>query len=223
MSAIKAISILALCVVGTIAARAEGVPKGYVIGADSISPNGRFAILYPVGGEGDSNFPANLLVCLGPYSVLSQIGTEGGRPEGARGAPQAKWNGNSVVAIWFAQRWGIEDLAVYEIESDQLKQIQPIWQVVRLMFDKDFKERFLKKYPDEKGLGVTFVTQWAGQNRKPEFEFKGRKLTLDLFADNKPNLSTGPHWTASLHAVWNLDKVDFEKVDFKPAIELREE
>jgi N-acetylmuramoyl-L-alanine amidase len=33
-----------------------------------------------------------------------------------------------------------------------------------------------------------------------------------------------PHWTASLHAVWNLDKVDFDKVDFRPGpIELRPE
>lgn len=24
------------------------------------------------------------------------------------------------------------------------------------------------------------------------------------------------HWTAELHAVWNLDTAKFEKVDFKP-------
>jgi hypothetical protein len=201
-----------------------GIPKGYVVGTESVSPNGRFAILYPVRGDNDADLPPNLLVCLAPYSVLTRIGTEGGRWEGARDQPLAKWNGNSIVAIWFAARWGMEDLAIYEIEADEIKQIQPVWRQVRILFDRDFRERFLSKYPDEKGSGVIFVSQNDVTAGKPEFEFKGRKMLLNLFADNKPNLSTTPHWTASLHAVWNLDKVDFDKVDFRPGpIELRPE
>ena len=166
----------------------------------------------------------NLLVCLKPYSVLTQIGTEGGRWQGARGQPLAKWNGNSIVAIWVAARWGMEDLAIYEIEADEIKQIQPVWRQVRILFDRDFRERFLSKYPDEKGSGVIFVSKGEGPDSKPEFEFKGRKMLLNLFADNKPNLSVTPHWTASLHAVWNLDTAEFDKVDFQPGpIELRPE
>ena len=41
-------------------------------------------------------------------------------------------------------------------------------------------------------------------------------MLLNLFADNKPNLSVTPHWTASLHAVWNLDTAELENVDFRP-------
>src|SRR4029450_8249467 len=104
-----------------------GVPKGYVMGTESVSPNGRFAILYPVRGDNDADLPPNLLVCLAPYAVVTRIGTEGGRWEGARGQPLARWYGNSFVAIWVAGRWGMEDLAIYEIEKDQIKQIQPVW------------------------------------------------------------------------------------------------
>ena len=193
-----------------------GVPKEYIIGTESLSPDARFAILYPVREGNDADLPPNLLVCLAPYSVLARIGTEGGRWEGARGQPLAKWNGNSVVAIWFAARWGIEDLTIFEIEKDEIKGIQPVWRQIRPFFDRDFQQRFLKDYPDEKGSGVIFVSQRDKTDGKPDFEFKGRKLVLNLFADNKPNLSTGTHWTASLHAVWNLDKVDFDKVDFQP-------
>jgi hypothetical protein len=199
-----------------------GVPKGYVVGTESVSPNGRFAMLYPVRGDNDADLPPNLLVCLAPYAVLTRIGTEGGRWEGARGQPLARWNGNSLVAIWWAQKWGIEDLAIYEIEKDEIKRIQPVWRHVRLLFDQDFRECFLKEYPDEKGSGVIFVSRNHVTAGKPEFEFKDHKLLLNLFADNKPNLSTTPHWTASLQAVWNLDKAEFDKVDFRPgSIELR--
>jgi len=197
------------------------IPKGYEIGEKSLSPNGRFAILYPIRGDDNAELPANLLVCLKPYSVLTQIGTEGGRWQGARDEPLAKWNGNSIVAIWVAARWGMKDLAIYEIEADQIKRVQPVWRRVWLLFDHDFRERFLSKYPDEKGSGVIFVSK-GERDSKAELEFKGHKMLLNLFADNKPDLSVTPHWTASLHAVWNLDTAELEHVDFEPGpIELR--
>ena len=115
----------------------------------------------------------------------------------------------------------MKDLAIYEIEADEIKRIQPVWRRVWLLFDDDFRERFLRKYPDEKGSGVIFVSK-GGPDSKPELEFKGHKMLLNLFADNKPDLSVTPHWTASLHAVWNLDTAELEKVDFRPGpIELR--
>ena len=59
--------------------RIADIPKGYELGEKSLSPNGRFAILYPIRGDDSSELPPNLLVCLKPYSVLTRIGTEGGR------------------------------------------------------------------------------------------------------------------------------------------------
>ena len=106
------------------------IPEGYEIGETSLSPNGRFAVLYPIRGDDTAVLPPNLLVCLKPYSVLTRIGTEGGRWQGARDQPLAKWNGNSVVAIWVAARWGMKDLAIYEIEKDEIKRIQPVWRRV---------------------------------------------------------------------------------------------
>jgi hypothetical protein len=231
------IFVFVICIVNAVTVRANesspggatiqpaaDIPQEYEVGEKSLSPNGRFAILYPIRGDDPVELPPNLLVCLKPYSVLTRLGTEGGRWQGARGQPLAKWNGNSMVAIWFTARWGMEDLAIYEIESDEIKRIQPVWRQVYLLFDRDFRKRFLSKYPDEKGSGVIFVVKNEGPDSKPEFEFDGHKMLLNLFADNKPNLSTTPHWTASLHAVWNLDTAEFEKVDFRPGpIELRSE
>src|SRR5262245_66638101 len=133
------IFVLAICLVTAAAACANGtsrsgatiesaadIPKGYEVGEKSLSPNGRFAILYPIRGDDSAELLPNLLVCLKPYSVLTRIGTEGGRWQGGRDQPLAKWNGNSMVAIWVAARWGMEDLAIYEIEADEIKRIQQI-------------------------------------------------------------------------------------------------
>ena len=130
---------------GTSIAIEADIPKGYEIGEKSLSPNGRFAILYPIRGDDTAELPPNLLVCLKPYSVLTRIGTEGGRWQGARDQPLAKWNGNSIVAIWIAARWGMKDLAIYEIEADEIKRIQPVWRRVWLLFDR----RFSKALPEQ--------------------------------------------------------------------------
>jgi hypothetical protein len=170
--------ILVICLVTAVTVRANetsqdgatiqsaaDIPKGYEIGEKSLSPNGRFAILYPIRSDDDAaELPPNLLVCLKPYSMLTRIGTEGGRWQGARDQPLAKWNGNSMVAIWFAARWGMKDLAVYEIEADQIKRVQPVWRRVWLLFDEDFRKRFLSKYPDEKGSGFIFVSKHEGHD-----------------------------------------------------------
>ena len=103
------------------------VPKEYEVGEETVSPDGRFAILYPVRDE-DSNVDPGLT-----------------------------------------------------------------------------------KYPGEDGY--TFVSD---EDRAKEIEFKDRKLILNIFAENKPNLAPGPVWSAELHAVWDLDKAKFDKVDFKP-------
>ena len=156
------------------------IPQGYEIGEKSLSPDGRFAILFPIRGDDSAELPPNLLVCLKPYSVLTRIGTEGGRWQGARDQPLAKWNGNSIVAIWIAARWGMKDLAIYEIEADEIKQIQPVWRRVWLLFDHDFRERFLSKYPDEKGLGVILVSK-GGPRFKARVGIQGPQDVIEPF------------------------------------------
>jgi hypothetical protein len=192
------------------------IPRGYELGKESVSPNGRFALLYPVQNTDTLEVAAvpNVLVRLKPYAVLKEIGDDN-VPLGRRGEPRAQWGSNSVVAISIAAKWGTSDLWIYEIENDRVKRVHPVFKEARKYFDRDFKQRFLKKYPQESD-SFTFVAEGNGPTGVPEVEFKGRKVSLNLFADNKPNLAGGPHWTAELHAVWNLDTGKFDKVDFKP-------
>src|SRR5438876_11722786 len=94
------------------------IPVGYKRGEKSLSPNGRFAILYPIRGDDSAELQPNLLVCLEPYSVLTRIGTDGGRWQGAGDQPLAKWNSNPIVALRIPARRGVKDLAVFGIAAD---------------------------------------------------------------------------------------------------------
>src|SRR6266481_3254655 len=51
------------------------VPKQYEVGEDTISPDGRFGILYPVRDENSNEGPAfpNVLARLKPYEVIKEL------------------------------------------------------------------------------------------------------------------------------------------------------
>ena len=190
-----------------------GVPKQYEVGEDTISPDGRFAILYPVRDEDSNEGPAfpNVLVRLKPYEVIKELDVDPAWKE-MRGSPAAKWGGNQFVAIWRQMKWGNVDLVVYELVNDRVKREEKIWPEVVKYFDRDFHQRFLKKYPKESD-SYTFVSD---NSDVKSFEFKDNKLLLNISAENKPNLAPGPVWSAELHGIWDLDKAKFDKVDFKP-------
>lgn len=191
----------------------ESVPEGYEIGQDSTSPDGRFALLFPVGDQ-DRKLPPNLLVQLNPYRVLAKV-CDPGLVQGATTDLLSEWSGNSTVAIWQFRKWGIVELKVYEIKDGAVARVQDIWPSVRKVFQKDFRERFLKAYPKEAET-IIFVSDEGEENPRRDFQIKGRKVLLDVFADNKPNLAGGPHWSAEMKAAWNLDSGKLENVKFKP-------
>lgn len=215
----RTLTIAALLCLFAPAARA-GIPDGYEIGEDTASPDGRYALLYPTSGS-NAKDPPNLLVQLKPYKVLAEI--RPGVPKGATMDVFTTWSGNDTVAIHQFRKWGLVGLWVYELESDKVKRVHPVLDEARKIFRKDFRERFLKKYPKEEET-IIFVSSEGEENPVPEFEFKGRKLRLNLYADNKPNLAPGPHWSATLKGAWNLDTGKLENVEFQPGkIEIRKE
>lgn len=210
-----------------------GIPKGYEISETqenkSISPNGRFAVLFPLPDDtGNLNdwkntaeYPPNLLVCLKPYRVVATV-TEKGMPIGSRQHRpwfscqlRTEWCGNTVVAISERCKWGISALSIYEIENDRLKRVHPVLQEAKKYFDRDFHARFLKKYPEEIDQ-YKFVSASEEGSDERDFWFKGRDVIVNIYAANKPNVAPGPNWTAELHGVWNLDSGKFKHVDFRP-------
>ena len=190
------------------------LPPGYEVGENTTSPDGQYAVLFPERDDAITTYPPNLLVQLDPYRELAKV-CEPGLPPSATTNLQAEWNGNNTVALWHSRRWGIVDLKVYELAGNTVTRVHPIWDAVREVFRRDFRDRFLSKYPDEAET-IIFISDESESHSRREFTFQDRQVLLDIAADNKPNLASGPHWTASLRAVWNLHTGKLENVKFRP-------
>lgn len=214
---ISALLYVALLALPTAQAKEHpNVPKGYEMPGRAVSPDGRFAVLYPVRDEEPpfEEYPPNLLVKLEPFEVLAKLGKTG-LPQNVTTSLEVEWHGNDFVAIYPFRKWGILDLQVYELAEDKVKRVHPVWKEARKFFEKDIRARLLKKYPKESPT-ITFLSEEGEENPRRDFRFEGHKLLLDLLADNKPNVAVVPHWSARLLATWNLDTAKFEKTDFRP-------
>jgi len=219
MTLLRLSASLSLLLLGLIARGGE-IPAGYEVGEGSASPSGRFAVLYPKRDQPlpSGDYPPNLLVQLEPYRVITQVGSTG-LPQNVTTELGAEWSGEDLVAISEVRKWGLLQLSVYELAGGELKRVHPVGAEARKIFEKDLRARLLKKYPKE---GEYFA--WVSEESAPDFAFEGRTLRLHLFADNKPNLAGGPHWTARLKAVWNFDTGKFNQIDFQPGkIEIRKQ
>lgn len=211
----KLLAIFLLLAVSLVAA---DIPEGYELYDDARSPNGDYALLYP--DRSSEKEPPNLLVQLKPYKVLAEI--RPGVPRGATMDVFPTWSGNNTVAIRQFRKWGLVGLWVYELEGDKVKRVHPVLDEVRKVFKKDFADRVRKKYPKEQET-IIFVSGEGEEDPVPAFEFKGRKLILNFFADNKPNLAPGVHWNATFAGEWNLDTGKLENAKLTPGeLEMRE-
>lgn len=195
-------------------------PDGYELLENTLSPNERYGVLYSTEEDfNEKEFPPNLLVRLNPYRLLAEI-RPGTRPQ-ATLELHAEWNGNSCVALYQFRTWGLFNLWIYKLEKNDSVIKQNVLEAAREIFRKDIRERLLKKYPEETEA-IIFVSPEGEESPKPDFEFRGHQLLLNLFAENKPNLAPGPHWTAKLQATWDIETGKFIKVQLVPyAIELR--
>lgn len=195
-------------------AQAAAIPPGCEIGEGTVSPDGKYAVIYPVFDGRHGDYPPNLLVQLDPYVVLAKL-ADPGLPTNVTTDLLAEWNGNSMVAIWEFRKWGIVSLRVFEVEGDRVVRVHDVWEAVRTEMRRDFRERLLAKFPNQPET-IIFVSSEGEENPEPEFEFRGRHLRIDTRADNSPNLAPGPYWSARVRAVWDLDRGRLEKVRLTP-------
>lgn len=212
----KRILVFLLILTGSLVA--ADIPEGYELFDDARSPDGTYALLYPEGSN-EKDLP-NLLVQLRPYKMLAEI--RPGVPRGATMEVFSTWSGSNTVAIHQFRKWGLVGLWVYDLDGDKVKRVHPVLDEVRKVFKKDFADRVRKKFPNEPE-SIIFVAGEGEEDPVPAFEFKGRKVSLNFFADNKPNLAPGVHWNATFKGVWNLDTGKLEDARLEPGqLEVRE-
>ena len=177
-----------------------GLPKeyaDYLIASNTLSPNKKFAVIYPKAElcvdepkKGSKDRCKDYLVALQPFQILTALDTRWPEFENKnRGGMSATWlKDGSAVLVTLDSRWGPGDIFLYEIRDGKLSRSTNLLKKVHDLLVPDFKK-----------------AKVGGYNAYFDFLFETDDSPMCEFADSAHVRIRGAATTDPKHVSW--DKV----------------
>jgi hypothetical protein len=124
---------------------AAGLPgeygKHYLVAKATMSPDEKFAVIYPTLEFSESKEAKNFLVALKPFKVLATLPTdELYFQDQSHGGVGADWSSNgSSVLITFDGKWGPRDVFLVDLADDKVKRITNMLEKLRELLRPKFR------------------------------------------------------------------------------------
>jgi tetratricopeptide (TPR) repeat protein len=184
----------------------EQYAKNYLIASSTISPDKKFAVIYPKESEEVSSTEdeKDYLVKLEPFSVLGALDTpEPYHENQSHGGISAKWSDDSSAAlVTLDGKWGPRDVLLLELRDGKLKRTTKLLsKVANLLYPN------LRKYKRFNDIGSRLIfTDF-------EVSIQGTKSTnISSSATTNPGLREPPDqpvWDGEVEAIWDIRQAKF--------------
>jgi hypothetical protein len=186
----------------------EKYAKNYLVARSTISPDKKFAVIYPneamedAAGEEEIK---NYLVALQPFATLKPLDTK--RPyfeHESHGGLSAEWSGDSSVGlITLDSKWGPGDVLLVEFHNGKLSRMTNISRKARDLLVPDWRKAKAERYNDYNEF--VFVEDAT-------FKLDGTsRVVIDAEVDTTPNdLGLSPRaWHGHVEAIWDITDAKF--------------
>jgi hypothetical protein len=188
--------------------------KNYLLARGTMSPDEKFAVIYPTLDFSESKEAKDLLVALKPFRVLAPLPTEypyfQNKNHGALGAD---WSSDgSAALITLDIKWGPGDVFLVEFSGDTVKRITNLLEKVRELLRPKF--RAAKPKPESYNDRNDFIFE---QEEGGACNFEGNRLVkIYTKATNDPkDLSKRP-WRVLVKAEWDIAQAKFVSQKITP-------
>ena len=190
----------------------ENYAKNYLIARSTVSPDQKFAVIYPMieaeEAADDANHPErikNYLVVLQPFAVVKSLDTKWPYFQNeSHGGLRAEWSDDSSVAlIVLDAKWGPRDVFLVEFHEGKLSRITNVAQKAHDFLVPNYRQAKAERYNDL--FDFVFV-----EDASFKLEDASR-VVIDATAETSPNdLGLAPRaWTGHVHAVWDIAQAKF--------------
>jgi len=236
MRSAVAVIVIASCVINCGFAAAEeptdegedspvGLPgafaKDYLVSRNTISPNKKFAVIYPTleteEAASEANHPErikNYLVALQPFAVIKPLETKWPYFQNeSHGGLNAEWSDDgSVALITLDAKWGPRDVFLVEFQAGKLSRMTNIARKAHDLLLSNYRKAKAARYNDL--FDFVFVEDAS-------FKLEGNsRVIIDASAETSPNLMSEDlkprdrAWSGHVEAVWDIAEGKFtsEKV-----------
>jgi hypothetical protein len=190
----------------------EQYAKNYLIAASTISPDKKFAVIYPTleaeEAAENANHPERIkdyVVTLQPFTLLGELQTK--YPyfqHQSNGGLSAEWSDDSSVAlITLDGKWGPHDVFLLEFRDGKLARTTNILTKAHDLLLPGYRKSKAEPYND------IFDFIFDGEDG-PVFKLDGaNRVIIDGEATTDPKGISEHRWSAQLKAVWNVAQAKF--------------
>jgi hypothetical protein len=190
----------------------EQYSKNYLIAASTISPDKKFAVIYPTleaeEAAEKANHPEHIkdyVVALQPFTVLGELETKYPYFQNqSHGGISAEWsNDSSVALITLDGKWGPHDVFLLEFRDSKLARTTNVLARAHDLLLPDYRKSKAEPYNDN------FDFIFDGEEG-PVFKLDGaNRVIIDGNATTDPKGISDHRWSAQLKAVWNVAQAKF--------------
>jgi len=184
---------------------ATGLPEkyanDYLVAGGTISPDKKFAVIYPT--RDNEEFPAgkNFIVSLQPFAILGELETKSPYFRGeSHGGLSAEWSGDSLVALVTLEgKWGPSEIFLLEFKAGKLSRSTELLAKARGLLRPDYRKAKAQPYNDV----YEFVFELEDD---PGCKLEGTdRVLLNVVGNTDPKGSaTGRVWRGRVTATWDI-------------------
>jgi len=190
----------------------DAYAKNYLIAANTISPDKKFAVIYPTleseEAAENANHPERIkdcVVALQPFTVLGELQTKYPYFKNQNhGRISAEWSDDSSVAlVTLHGKWGPHDVFLLEFRDGKLARTTNVLAKAHDLLVPNYRKSKAEPYNDN------FAFIFDGEEG-PVFKLDGaNRVLIDGDATTDPKGISKHRWSAQLKAVWNIAQAKF--------------
>ena len=185
----------------------EAYAKNYLIAASTLSPNKKFAVIYPKLDSEEFPEGKNYLVALQPFTILGPLETK--YPyfqHESHGGLSAEWSEDSSVALITEEsKWGPGDIFLAEIREGKLSRMTKLLAKLHDLLKPDYTKATSKPEPYNDEFDFIFE-----EESEPICQLDGTKaVKINAEATNDPKGTSKRPWTGRVKAVWDIAAAKF--------------
>ena len=192
----------------------ESYAKNYLVSRSTMSPDGKFAVIYPTVDFSESKDAKDFLVTLKPFRVVAPLPTE--YPyfqHESHGGLSAEWlKDGSAALITLDSKWGPGDIFLVEFSEGEMKRITNLLEKLRELLKPKF--RAVKPKPEVYNDLFDFIFE---QEEGEACSFEGsRVVKIDTKATSDPKGISKRIWNVSVKAEWDIAQAKFTSQKITP-------
>lgn len=190
----------------------EDYAKNYLIAASTISPDKKFAVIYPTLESEEAAENTNhrdrikdCVVALQPFAVLGELQTKYPYFQNQNhGGISADWSDDSSAAlITLDGKWGPHDVFLLEFRDGKLARTTNVLAKAYDLLLPDYRKSKAEPYNDN----FDFIFD---DEDGPVFKLDGtNRVIINGNATTDPKGISKQRWSAQLKAVWNIAQAKF--------------